>query len=38
MRASNSWHQFVTLLDLAFPKRGKNLLLPFMDGVAAGRK
>ncbi len=30
MRASTSWQQFMTLLNLAFPKRGDNLMMPFM--------
>lgn len=35
MRASTTWPQFMTLLDLAFPKRGENLLLPFMSEAEA---
>ncbi len=30
MRASNSWDRFTDMLDVAFPKRGDTLKLPFM--------
>jgi hypothetical protein len=34
MRASRTWDQFLTLLDLAYPKRGDTLKMPFMAEVA----
>lgn len=33
MRASSSWGQFMTMLNLAFPKKGDTLMLPFMADV-----
>jgi hypothetical protein len=33
MRASTSWRQFMTSLNLAFPKRDETRLLPFMADV-----
>ncbi len=30
MRASETWRQFMSMLDMAFPKRGDTLALPFM--------
>ncbi len=30
MRIAQTWNQFVTNLDIAFPKRGDALRLPFM--------
>jgi hypothetical protein len=35
MRASASWQQFMTMLNMAFPKRGDNLMLPFMAEIDA---
>lgn len=33
MRASTSWQQFRAMLDMAFPKHGDTMLLPFMADV-----
>jgi hypothetical protein len=30
MRASTSWERFMAMLDVAFPKRGDTLKMPFM--------
>lgn len=38
MRASSSWQQFITLLNLAFPKRGDNLMMAFMADMDAPSK
>lgn len=38
MRASASWQQFITLLNLAYPKRRETLLLPFMAEIDAAQK
>ncbi len=38
MRASASWQQFITMLDMAFPKKGDTLLLPFMAEIDAMQK
>lgn len=35
MRASSSWQHFMTSLNLAFPKRGDTLMLPFMAELDA---
>lgn len=34
MRASGSWQQFITMLNLAYPKRGDTMMLPFMSELA----
>jgi hypothetical protein len=31
MRASNSWNEFYRLVNRAFPKKGNNLELPFIE-------
>ena len=38
MMASGSWQQFMTMLDMAFPKRGDTLMLPFMAEVEFAEK
>ncbi len=38
MRASASWQQFITMLDLAFPKCGATLMMPFMAEVEFAQK
>jgi hypothetical protein len=35
MRASSSWTHFMTHLNLALPKQGDTLMLPFMAEVDA---
>ena len=30
MRVSSTWDQFMNMMDVAFPKKGETLLLPFM--------
>ncbi len=34
MRTSQTWDQFVAMLDVAFPKRGDTLKMPFMADTA----
>lgn len=36
MRASSTWEQFMTLLNIAFPKRGETIMMPFMSEVEVG--
>lgn len=38
MRAARTWDQFMTLMDLAYPKRGDTLKMPFMADVAVSQK
>ncbi|MBA3516254.1 MAG: hypothetical protein H0W59_01290 [Chloroflexia bacterium] len=35
MRASTSWQQFMTMLNIAFPKRGDTLMMAFMSEIDA---
>jgi len=35
MRVSRNWSQFMTMMDLAYPKKDTTLLLPFMTEVDA---
>jgi hypothetical protein len=35
MRASTTWPQFTGMMDVAFPKRGESLMLPFMMDTPA---
>lgn len=37
MRVSTNWKHFMTMMDMAFPKRGDTLLLPFMSDPALSR-
>jgi hypothetical protein len=37
MRASDTWGQFITSLDIAFPRRGDTLKIPFMANTAGTR-
>jgi hypothetical protein len=38
MRVSTSWRQFMTMLNVAFPKKGDTMMMPFMAEIDAAQK